>query len=93
MIAEITESVRMRIENHGLEDAMRHFDSMDLLLSRLPLWHVVKNEVETIFSERRKLEHTWDLERMGACTPHVIQEITHSQVFNGEICKSDFKGL
>ena len=86
MIADITESVRIRIENHGLEDAMRLFDSMDLLLSRHPSWHLVKCEVETMFAERRKEE------RMMASLSRVVQENKNCQVFMGTVNNSEIMG-
>lgn len=72
---EIVECVKSRMETYGLEDAMRHFASMDLVMSCLSWWHLVKREVDAMFAERRKEERQLEMERIKAGVPINIYQI------------------
>lgn len=83
IIEEIMECVKRRMEAYGLENAMHHFDSMDLLMCRHPLWHHVKENIGIMFAERRM--ETELNKPMELVNPTIHQKMENCQVFNGPI--------
>lgn len=68
--AEIAMCVKQRIASRGLKTAMEEFEAMEGLLSGLPGWPLVKQEVEQAFAEarlaEREVQHEEELERIKA---------------------------
>ena len=83
--AEIAMCVKQRIASRGLKTAMEEFEAMERLLSGLPCWPLVKQEVEQVFAEARQAEkevrHEEELERIKAAAPqyHVTQSLPQAQ--------------
>lgn len=77
--AEIARCVKERIASRGLKTAMEEFEVMERLLSGLPCWPLVKQEVEQAFAEERlaekEVQREEELERIKAAAPqyHVTQ--------------------
>lgn len=79
--AEIARCVKERIASRGLKTAMEEFEVMERLLSGLPCWPLVKQEVEQAFAEARlaekEVQREEELERIKAAAPqyHVTQTL------------------
>ena len=83
--AEIARCVKERIASRGLKTAMEEFEVMERLLSGLPCWPLVKQEVEQAFAEERlaekEVQHEEELERIKASAPqyYVTQTLPQAQ--------------
>ena len=83
--AEIAMCVKQRIASRGLKTAMEEFEVMERLLSGLPCWPLVKQEVEQAFAEERlaekEVQREEELERIKAAAPqyHVTQMLPQAQ--------------
>lgn len=83
--AEIARCVKQRMASRGLNTAMEEFEAMERLLSGLPCWPLVKQEVEQAFAEERQAEREVqreeELERIKAAAPqyHVTQMLPQAQ--------------
>lgn len=83
--AEIARCVKERIASRGLKTAMEEFEVMERLLSGLPCWPLVKQEVEQAFAEERlaekEVQREEELERIKATAPqyYVTQMLPQAQ--------------
>ncbi len=83
--AEIARCVKERIASRGLKTAMEEFEVMERLLSGLPCWPLVKQEVEQAFAEERlaekEVQREEELERIKAAAPqyYVTQMLPQAQ--------------
>jgi hypothetical protein len=84
---EIVECVKADIKANGLERALRDFEGMERILSRLPFWTVVKLESESLFVQERERLEALELARAKASATNVYQILPSAKagVSNGPI--------
>lgn len=82
---EIVECVKTCMEAKGLERTQDYFDSMELLLSRLPWWGEVKAAVEPLFANERKRLEQLELARARASAPNIYQVLPAAQAGIGSV--------
>ena len=84
---EIVECVKADIRANGLERALRDFEGMERILSRLPFWMEVKLASESLFVQERERLEELELARAKARATNVYQILPSAKagVSNGPI--------
>lgn len=71
--AEIVECLKACIKYQGLERTFNDFQSMERLLSRMPVWAEVRLAAESLFAEERQRQVELELAHARAAAPNIYQ--------------------
>ena len=78
--AEIAECLKACIKYQGLERTLSDFESMEHVLSRMPVWTEVKLAAETLFAEERQAQMELELALARAAAPNVYQVLPNAMM-------------